>query len=145
MYCKKLLPLLEQVLDTYPETVRIVFKNFPLKIHKFATKAAIAAMAANSQERFWEFHDLLFDNFGQLNDQKIKEIATELGLNQEKFEKEKKNLKILAKVRRDFQDGRKAGVRGTPTIFINGKKLKNRTLKGFKVIIDKELDRIKKK
>jgi protein-disulfide isomerase len=95
VYCKKLLPLLEQVLDTYPESVRIVFKNFPLKIHKFATKAAIAAMAADSQGRFWEFHDLLFDNFGKLNDQKIKEIATELGLNQEKFETEKKNLKIL--------------------------------------------------
>lgn len=132
------------MLDTYPETVRIVFKNFPLKIHKFAAKAAIAAMAANSQGRFWEFHDLLFDNFGQLNDQKIKEIATELGLNQEKFEKEKKDLKILAKVRQDFQDGRKAGVRGTPTIFVNGKKLKDRSLKGFKVIIDKELNRIKK-
>ena len=101
-------------------------------------------MAANSQGRFWEFHDLLFDNFGQLNDQKIKEIATELGLNQEKFEKEKKDLKILAKVRQDFQDGRKAGVRGTPTIFVNGKKLKDRSLKGFKVIIDKELNRIKK-
>lgn len=127
------------MLDTYPESVRIVFKNFPLKIHKFATKAAIAAMAANSQGRFWEFHDLLFDNFGQLNDQKIKKIATELGLNQEKFENEKKNLKILAKVRQDFQDGRKAGVRGTPTIFVNGKKLKNRTLEGFKVLIDKEL------
>jgi protein-disulfide isomerase len=139
VYCKKLLPLLEQVLDTYPESVRIVFKNFPLKIHKFATKAAIAAMAADSQGRFWEFHDLLFDNFGKLNDQKIKEIATELGLNQEKFETEKKNLKILAKVRQDFQDGRKAGVRGTPTIFVNGKKLKNRTLEGFKVLIDKEL------
>ena len=127
------------MLDTYPETVRIVFKNFPLKIHKFAAKAPIAAMAANSQGRFWEFHDLLFDNFGQLNDQKIKEIATELGLNQEKFEKEKKDLKILAKVRQDFQDGRKAGVRGTPTIFVNGKKLKDRSLEGFKVIIDKEL------
>ena len=122
----------------------MVFKNFPLKIHKFAAKAAIAAMAANNQGRFWEFHDLLFDNFGQLNDQKIKEIATELGLNQEKFEKEKKDLKILAKVRQDFQDGRKAGVRGTPTIFVNGKKLKDRSLKGFKVIIDKELNRIKK-
>ncbi len=139
MYCKKLLPLLEQVLDTYPESVRIVFKNFPLKIHKFATKAAIAAMAADTQGRFWEFHDLLFDNFGKLDDQKIKEIATELGLNREKFETEKKDLKILAKVRQDFQDGRKAGVRGTPTIFVNGKKLKNRTLEGFKVLIDKEL------
>jgi protein-disulfide isomerase len=139
VYCKKLLPLLEQVLDTYPETVRIVFKNFPLKIHKFATKAAIAAMAADTQGRFWEFHDLLFDNFGKLDDQKIKEIATELGLNREKFETEKKDLKILAKVRQDFQDGRKAGVRGTPTIFVNGKKLKNRTLEGFKVLIDKEL------
>ena len=104
-------------------------------MHKFATKAAIAAMAANAQGRFWEFHDLLFDNFGKLNDQKIKEIATELGLDQDKFEKEKKDLKTLAKVRQDFQDGRKAGVRGTPTIFINGKKLKNRTLEGFKAII----------
>lgn len=125
------------MLETYPKEVKIVFKNFPIKIHKYSTKAAIAAMAASSQGRFWEFHDLLFDNFRQLNDQKVKEIAKELSLNKEEFEKEMKNPMILAKVQEDFKDGRKAGVRGTPAIFINGRRLKNRSLEGFKVLIEK--------
>ena len=139
------MPLLEQVLETYPDQVKIVFKNFPLKMHKFSTKAAAAAAAADRQGKFWEFHDLLFDNSKQLGDQKIKEIAAKLELNIEQFEKEINSPDILAKVRRDFQDGRQAGVRGTPTVFINGRKLKNRSLKGFRFIIDKELSKLKKK
>ena len=114
-------------------------------MHRFSTKAAVAAMAAGRQGKFWEFHDLLFDNSKQLSDQKIKEIAETLKLNIDQFDKEVKNPGVLAQVQRDFQDGRQAGVKGTPTIFINGKKLKNRTLQGFRFIVDKELNKLKKK
>jgi len=73
------------VLDKYPKEVKLVFKNFPLSKHKFARKAATAALAAKAQGRFWEFHDELFENHRNLNDVKIQEIAKELGLDLERF------------------------------------------------------------
>ena len=85
------MPVLEQVLEKYPEDVKVAFKNFPLKNHKFAMKAAVAALAAESQGKFWEFHDLLFKNYNKLNDQKIQEISLAIGLNQEEYEKAKKD------------------------------------------------------
>jgi len=137
-------PLLEQVLEKNPDTVKLVFKNFPLKNHKFAKKAATAALAAGEQDKFWEFHDLLFKDYNKLNDEKVKEIAGKLGLNEEEFEKKKNDPTLLKKVRKDMQDGRNAGVRGTPTIFVNGRLLKNRSLEGFQAIIDKEVSKIQK-
>jgi protein-disulfide isomerase len=138
-------PVLEQVLETYPDDVKIVFKNFPLRNHKFAMKASIAALAAESQGKFWEFHDLLFKNYNKLNDQKISEIALELGLDQTEFNKKMKDPKITAMIRQDVREGTKAGVRGTPTIFINGRRLNNRSLKGFQATIDRELQKLRKK
>ncbi len=131
------------MLDTYPDNVKIVYKNFPLKNHKYAKKAAIAALAADRQGKFWEFHDLLFDHYKKPDDQKIKEIAQQLELNLKAFEKDMKNPEIGAKVQRDSRDGQKAGVRGTPTIFINGRRLKNRNLQGFQTLINKELVKLK--
>jgi protein-disulfide isomerase len=137
-------PVLEQVLEKYPEDVKVVFKNFPLKNHKFAMKAAVAALAAESQGKFWEFHDLLFKNYNKLNDQKIQEISLAVGLNQEEYEKKVKDPAIQQRVRQDALEGRQAGVRGTPTIFINGRRLKDRSLKGFQAAIDKELQKMSK-
>lgn len=102
-------------------------------------KAAIAAMAAGSQGKFWQFHDLLFENYNRLNDQKIQEIARTVGLNMEEYEKKKNDPAIKRKVNQDFADGRKAGVRGTPTVFINGILLRDRSIKGFQTAIDKQL------
>ncbi len=139
------MPVLEQVLEKYPDDVKIVFKNFPLRNHKFALKAATAALAAKSQGKFWEFHDLLFKNYNKLNDQKIHEIALELGLDQTEFEKKMKDPRIKAMIRQDLRDGAQAGVRATPTVFINGRRLKNRTLQGFQAAVDKELQKLGKK
>lgn len=138
------MPLLEQVLEKYPQEVKVVFKNFPLQNHKFAMKAAIAALAAESQGKFWEFHDLLFENYNRINDQKIQDIALAVGLNQEEYEKMKKDPAIQGKVRQDLSDGRRAGVRGTPTVFINGRRLRDRSLKGFQEVIDKQLEKLGK-
>jgi protein-disulfide isomerase len=137
-------PVFEQVLEKYPEDVKVVFKNFPLRNHKFAMKAAVAALAADSQGKFWEFHDLLFKNYNKLSDQKIQEIAQAVGLNLEEYEKKKKDPAIEKKVRQDLSDGRRAGVRGTPTIFINGIRLRDRSLKGFQTAIDKQLQKLGK-
>jgi protein-disulfide isomerase len=138
-------PVLERVLEKYPNDVKIVFKNFPLRNHKFAMKAAAAALAAERQGKFWEFHDLLFKNYNKLNDQKIREIALGLSLDQAEFEKKMKDPTIEAMIMQDVRDGARAGVRGTPTVFINGRRLKDRSLKGFQVLIDKELHKLGKK
>jgi len=122
--------------------VKVVYKHFPLQNHKFARKAAAAALAADRQGKFWPFHDRLFDSYNRLSDQKIREIAVSLGLNMETFDKDLKDPAIQAKIRQDFQDGNRADVRGTPAVYINGRVLKNRTLAGFQENIDKELGKI---
>jgi protein-disulfide isomerase len=132
--------LLEQVLEKNPKTVKIVFKNFPIRSHKFARKAAVAALAADRQGKFWEFHDELFNNYNRLNEEKVQEIAAKLKLNKAQFEKDRKDPLLLEQVRHDFNEGIQAGVRGVPAVFVNGRKLKDRSLKEFQALIDKELE-----
>ena len=130
------------MLESNAGKVKIVFKNFPLRRHKYATKAAMAALAADEYGKFWKFHDQLFLEYNKLNDQKIREIAQNLGLNGEEFEKMMKNPKILAKIQQDILDGRQAGVTGTPTVFVNGRRLRDWSPNGFQVLIDKALEKM---
>ena len=135
--------MLEQVLDKYPDETTVVFKNFPLRNHNFANTAAIAALAAKRQGKFWEFHDRLFKDYNRLSDQKIDEIAKELSLKEEQFRADMKDPKMQARISQDIQDGKKMGVTGVPTIFVNGKRLRQRSLQGFRAIIEKELAKIR--
>jgi predicted DsbA family dithiol-disulfide isomerase len=137
-------PLLEHVLEKYPNEVKLVHKNFPLKNHKYAKKAAAAALAANRQGNFWEFNDRLFKNANRLNDQKLQKSARVLTLNEKKFKKDMQDPEILKIISQNIRDGVEAGVRGTPTIFINGRLLRQRTLEEFQRIIEKELEKVKK-
>jgi protein-disulfide isomerase len=138
--------LLEQVLKQYPDEVKLVYKNFPLpQIHKFGQKAAVAALAAGEQGKYWEYHDLLYKAYKNINDDKITEIATTLGLDMKIFFKDMANQEFTNLVNADHQEGLNAGVRGTPTIFINGRLLKQRSLKGFIAMIEDELKKIDKK
>jgi protein-disulfide isomerase len=141
VYCKGLTSLLDQVVEKYPQKVKEVFMNFPVRSHKYAETAARAALAADKQGKFWEFHDKLFENANQLNDEKVREIAKELNLNMEQFEKDWQSEETLAKVRSDIDQGSRIGVRGVPAVFINGRQLKQRSLEGFSAIIDKELEK----
>ena len=128
------------MLEQYPNEVKLVIKDVPLtRIHKNAMPAAIAALAANQQGKFWEMNSQLFNNYNQLSDEKIDEIAQSLGLDMTQFKKDIENPALAAQVQRDLQDGVQAGVRGTPTIFINGRLLQQRSLPGFKQMIDEEL------
>ncbi len=127
------------MLDKYPEKVKLVVKHFPLSNHKFAKAAAAAALAADRQGKFWEFHDKLFENYRNLNNAKIQEIAGKLGLDMVQFNKDIKEPAIQNLIVRDMRDGQRIGVRGTPSVFINGKLVKNRSLQGIEQIIDKEL------
>ena len=132
------------MLKKYPESVRIVFKNYPLRNHKFAVKAATAALAAGRQGKFWEFHDELFKNYRQLSDKKLNEIARKLGLNEAQFQEDRKDPEIVTKVQADYQEGSKIGVRGIPAVFVNGRRISNRDLQTIGSIIKKELKKTKK-
>jgi protein-disulfide isomerase len=138
-------PLLEQVLEKNPKTAKIVFKNFPIRSHKFARKAAVAALAADRQGKFWEFHDELFNNYNRLNEEKVQEIATKLKLNKAQFEKDRTDPLLLEKVEHDYNEGVEMNVGGVPTVFVNGRKLKNISRQGFQELIDKELETLKVK
>jgi protein-disulfide isomerase len=131
------------VLEKNPKDVKLVFKNFPLSKHKFAIKAATAALAANKQGKFWEFHDKLFKNYKNLNDAKIQEIAKELAFDMDKFNKDKRDPALQRLIFRDLKEGQQIGVRGIPTIFVGGKRLKTRGLQGFQRMIDAELKKSK--
>ena len=136
------MPVLGQVLEKYPKDVKVVFKNFPLRSHRYALEAAAAALAAGSQGKFWEFHDRLFENYNRLNDQKIREIALLLNLDEAEFNTKMRDPEIQQRIRQDILDGRQAGVNSTPSVFINGRLLRNRSFAGFQAAIDKELQRI---
>jgi protein-disulfide isomerase len=133
------------LLEKYPLQVRLIFKNYPLRRHTFAKKAAIAAFAARRQGRFWEYHDLLFQNGDSLSDQKFLQIARELGLNLEQFEKDINDLKIVARVNQDIRLGAYMGVRGTPTVFINGRVSRARTLEALESAVENELKKARKR
>jgi protein-disulfide isomerase len=136
--------VLEQLLEKYPDQVKLIFLSFPLRNHRFAKKAAIAAFAAKKQGHFWEYHDRLFANIDSINDQKFLEIARELGLDMERFEKDINDLKIVARINQDIRLGAYLGVRATPTVFINGSVSRARTLEAFQVDVETELRKVRK-
>ena len=139
------MPVIEQVLEKYPDQVKFVFKNYPLNSHKFARQAAVAALSAGRQGKFWEFHDKLFENYDQLNQQKIQAISQDLGLDPVRFTENMRDPQLMAAVDRDQSDGNKAGVRGTPAVFVNGKLLRNMDFREFQFKIEKELQKIREK
>ncbi|HIJ36704.1 MAG TPA: thioredoxin domain-containing protein [Deltaproteobacteria bacterium] len=126
------------MLKQYPETVKVVFKNFPLSSHRYAEKAAAAALAAGRQGKFWEFHDELFENYRVIDDKKISEIAGALKLDVPRFEADMQDPLILQKITEDYEEGKGIGVTGIPAIFINGKRVKNRSLESLKDVIERE-------
>lgn len=138
------MPLIEQVLDKYPDSVKVVFKHYPLSFHKQALPAALASMAAKEQGKFWEYHDELFLNQNSLSSEKYLEIAQGLGLDLKKFSLDIMRPSLRQKIEQDVADAKKAGVTGTPTLFVNGRKVKKRDLETISRLIDDELAEDKK-
>ena len=128
------------MLEKNPKTVKVIFKNFPIRSHKFAVQAAVAALAADRQEKFWNFHDELFKQYNKLNEEKVQEIATKLKLDKTQFEKDRKDPLLLEQIKYDYNEGIQIGINSVPSVFVNGRKLKDRSLKGFQTLIDKELE-----
>ena len=138
------MPLFEQVLDKYPDTVKIVFKHYPLAFHKQALPAALASMAAGEQGKFWEYHDELFLHQNSLSSDKYLEIAQNMGLDLKMFSLDMMRPSIRKKVEQDISDAQKAGVTGTPTLFVNGRKVKKRNFDAMGKLIDNELAKLQK-
>jgi protein-disulfide isomerase len=142
-YCAKAVPLFKEVQAAYPEQVKLVFKNFPLGMHKHARAAAVAGLAAQRQGKFWPLHDLLFENYSQLNPQKIQQLAEQAGLDMVKFEQDRTDPQLNRQVSADLQEGQRIGVRGTPTVFVNGRRLPQRSKAAFDQLIQAELAKSK--
>ncbi len=141
-YCSRLMPMLEQVLEKYPGQVKVVFKQYPLKMHKAALSAAEAALVADREGRFRELHDLLHDDFRNMTEESILDKASSLGFDREAFREKMMSRDILMQIQKDMADGKKAGVSGIPSVFINGKRLKHRSLEGFRQVIDPEINKL---
>ena len=103
----------------------------------------MAALAAGNQDKFWEFHAALFQNYNALDDQKIRDIAESLKLDQERFAQDLNSPENRDLIIQDIEEGQEIDVRGTPTIFLNGKRVDNRDLRKLPEIIDEVIQKKK--
>jgi protein-disulfide isomerase len=143
-FCSKAIASVDEVMKAYEGKVRLVFRHFPLEFHKEAPKAAEASMCAADQNKFWEYHDKLFANQQALKPDDLKKHAADLGLDAARFNECLDSGKHAAAVTKDFEEGKKAGVTGTPAFFINGIALSGAVpAEEFKSIIDAELKKKK--
>ncbi len=107
-----------------PDKIRYIYRDFPLiEIHPLAQKASEASHCAKDQNKFWEYHDKLYQNQNDLSQKRLYQFAQELGLNSGRFKSCLDSDKYKDEVKKDFDDGVRAGVRGTPTFFINGNRI----------------------
>jgi protein-disulfide isomerase len=122
-YCGAASPIIKQVQARMGERLRFVFRNFPITTsHPHAERAAEAAEAAAAQGRFWEMHDLLYENQQHLEDPDLRGYAERLGLDVERFDKELAEHAHADRVHKDFMSGVRSGVNGTPTFYVNGER-----------------------
>jgi protein-disulfide isomerase len=142
-YCGALFPTLKQVENNYADKIRIVYRQFPLtNIHPHAEKAAEASLCAFEQQHFWEFHDSMFGNQRELSVPDLKQRAVNLKLDTAKFNECLDSGREAAAIQSDIQEGARAGVTGTPAMFINGRLLSgNQPYSEIKEVIDDELQR----
>jgi protein-disulfide isomerase len=120
-YCGAAYPIVKDVQSQLGDRLRFVFRNFPISTsHPHAEQAAEAAETAAAQGRFWEMHDLLYENQRRLEDDDLREYARRLELDQERFDRELADHVHESRVREDFMSGVRSGVNGTPTFYIDG-------------------------
>jgi protein-disulfide isomerase len=135
-FCSQADGLITQVLAANPD-VAFVYKQFPLtSIHPNALPAAKAALAAGKQGKYWEMHEILFKNQRALGADQLKEYAKQIGLDVPKWEKDMNSPEVNEQISAEMKEAGTAEVRGTPTIFVNGKRVMNRSVDGFKQLID---------
>ena len=145
-YCGKFYKeTLPQITETYIETgkVKLVFRDFPLNFHQYAQKASEAAECADEQGKFWEYHNILFENQDALTIDDLKQYASDLNLDTEQFNECLDSGKYEEEVKSDMEDGSSYGVSGTPAFFINGQLLSGaQPFSAFQSVIEQELENI---
>ena len=139
-FCGRGFNTMKQVEDAYRGKIKVAFKNQPLDMHANARPAAMAALAANEQGKFWEYHDKLFSHQNALDRNSLEQYAQELGLDMTKFKAALDTKKFEPQIAADSAEGTRAGAEGTPTFFVNGQKIVGaEPFETFKGIIDTEL------
>jgi protein-disulfide isomerase len=142
-FCLRANPTITQLLKTYGDRVRLVYRHYPLPNHPNARPAAEASACANEQGLFWEYHDRLFANQSRLSPADLKQHAAELGLDSAKFNACVDSRRFQKDVEEDMAAGARLGVSGTPHFFINGRVLNGaQPIENFRAVIDDELQRV---
>ena len=138
--CSGTEPILQKVLAEYGDKIHFVVRDFPLTtIHDHSYRAALAAYAAYQQGKFFEYIEILYKNQSQLEDASLSKYAASIGLNVKRFELDLSSENAAAYVKKDMADGDAYGISGTPTIFVNGVKVRRLTAYGFREAIDAAL------
>lgn len=142
-HCVALSPVLKKLVEDSKGSVRLLFKHFPLKNHHGSVTVSRAAQAAHRQGKFWEMYDLLFKDFNKQTMENILEYARGLNLDLPRFKADLEDPKLLTLIERDKVEGVRAGVKGTPTLFVNGKMYNLRNDEAFlKDLINEEAERL---
>ena len=131
--------MLDEIAREYAGKVRLIARNYPLEQHRYAYKAALAAEAALEQGKYWEYAKLLFANQKSLSVEKLKELATQAGLDRARFDAALDSAKHAEAVDRDMADGGRAGVLGTPTVYVNGRPVDDDSKEGIKAAVEAAL------
>jgi protein-disulfide isomerase len=139
-FCARVNPTLAQILQAYPDKVKLAFKHLPLRIHPDSPAAHAAAESAHRQGKFWEMYDKIFANQREIKPDKLREHAKEIGLDLKKFDEDVVSADVKKRIDTDSQEADKLGVSGTPAFFINGRYLSGaQPFENFKKMIDEEL------
>ena len=137
--CARQHPILDRIVTEFGDRVRLVVRDFPLSQHTNARKAAEAAEAAREQGKYWEYASVLFRNQSALSVDKLRQYATEVGLDRARFDALLDSGKLAEKVQRDVMDGRKLGINGTPTLYVNGKRVSDNSYESVKAAVESAL------
>lgn len=123
-FCSRFVPTLQRIKADYGDRVEVVYRQFPLtSIHPNAFKAAEASLCANEQGKFWEAHDMMFAQQDRLTVSELKQLPTRLGIRQAEFDACLDSGKYVEQVQNDLAEGNRAGITGTPAVFVNGVEL----------------------
>ena len=140
--CRRAEPTVSQLLTEYGDKIRFVYRDYPLQFHQRAMPASIAAHCGAEQGKYWQFHENLMKEQGDLSDDDLKKRATAIGLDGAKFAACFEAKKVQPAIDVAFKEGQSLGVTGTPSFFVNGRMIVGaKPIDEFKALIQEELDR----
>ena len=139
-FCARGAETIHELIEEYGDDIKVVYRDFPLGFHQYAHISAQAAECAAEQDKFWEYHDLLFENQNALDSDSLKGYAEELGLDTDQFNECLDSGEMSAEVDADLAEGSSYGVQGTPAFFVNGELISGaQPIENFRPVIDKYL------